>query len=144
MTFEAHHGAYLVSDDPERVDVATVHRWLSEDSYWSRGRTRETVERSIANSIPLGAYRGAAMIGFARVVTDRSTFAWLCDVFVAPDHRGAGVGKALVAAAVDHPDLTNIKRYVLATADAQDLYRQYGFELLDNPDRWMIRRGHTA
>jgi GNAT superfamily N-acetyltransferase len=99
------------------------------------------VERSIAHSIPLGAYHHEVIVGFARVVTDRSTFAWLCDVFVTPEHRNAGVGKALVAAAVGHPDLAEIKRFVLATADAHDLYRQYGFEIIERPERWMIRRG---
>ena len=141
MTFTTQAGEYLISDDPALIDIDVVHRWLSEDSYWSRGRTRQTVERSIAHSIPLGVYHHGVIVGFARVVTDRSTFAWLCDVFVTPEHRNAGVGKALVAAAVGHPDLAEIKRFVLATADAHDLYRQYGFELIERPERWMIRRG---
>jgi len=141
VTFTTQAGEYLISDDPALIDIDVVHRWLSEDSYWSRGRTRQTVERSIAHSIPLGVYHQGVIVGFARVVTDRSTFAWLCDVFVTPEHRNAGVGKALVAAAVGHPDLAEIKRFVLATADAHDLYRQYGFELIERPERWMIRRG---
>lgn len=141
MTFTTQAGEYLISDDPALIDIDVVHRWLSEDSYWSRGRTRQTVERSIAHSIPLGVYHHGVIVGFARVVTDRSTFAWLCDVFVTPEHRNAGVGKALVAAAVGHPDLAEIKRFVLATADAHDLYRQYGFEIIERPERWMIRRG---
>ena len=143
MTHSARAGNYLVTDDPALIDVDTVYRWLSEESYWSRDRTRETVERSIANSIPLGAYLDGTIVGFARVVTDRATFAWLCDVFVTPPHRQAGVGKALVAAAVGHPDLRDITRFVLATADAQGLYRQYGFEVIERPERWMIRRGPT-
>jgi GNAT superfamily N-acetyltransferase len=141
VTFTTQAGEYLISDDPALIDIDVVHRWLSEDSYWSRGRTRQTVERSIAHSIPLGVYHHGVIVGFARVVTDRSTFAWLCDVFVTPEHRNAGVGKALVAAAVGHPDLAEIKRFVLATADAHDLYRQYGFEIIERPERWMIRRG---
>ncbi|MEK7252740.1 MAG: GNAT family N-acetyltransferase, partial [Actinomycetota bacterium] len=139
-----HHGDYVISDDPALVDVDLVYAWLADTSYWAKGRTRETVQRSIANSIPLGVYHRGATVGFARVVTDRATFAWLCDVFVVEEHRGSGLGKALVEAAVTHPDLQEVKRFVLATADAHDLYRQYGFEVLDRPDRWMIRRGDTA
>ncbi len=141
MTNSRAVGGYVISDDPGRIDTSLVHRWLAAESYWARGRSREVVARSIANSIALGAYLGDVQVGVARIVTDRSTFAWLCDVFVAPDHRGHGLGKALVAAAVEHPELSDLKRFVLATADAHDLYRQYGFEVLDNPDRWMIRRG---
>jgi len=144
VTFSKSHGEYLISDDPALVDVDVVHGWLTDASYWARGRTRETVVRSIANSIPLGVYHRGVTVGFARLVTDRSTFAWLCDVFVLEEHRGAGLGKALVDAAVTHPDLQEVERFVLATADAHDLYGRYGFEILDRPDRWMIRRGSTA
>ncbi len=144
MTFSITHGEYVISDDPALVDVAKVHSWLDQTSYWAKGRTLETVERSIANSIPIGVYHRGATVGFARVVTDRSTFAWLCDVFVMEDHRGSGLGNALVEAAVNHPELQGIKRFVLATADAHDLYRKHGFEVLDRPDRWMFRRGDTA
>lgn len=144
MTFSKRHGKYLLSDDPALVDVDVVHAWLTDAAYWARGRTRETVVRSIANSIPLGAYCGEAPVGFARVVTDRSTFAWLCDVFVVEEHRGAGLGKALVEAAVTHPDVQEVTRFVLVTADAHGLYSQFGFEVLDRPDRWMIRRGGTV
>lgn len=140
MTFSCESGEYLVSDDPALLDREAVFRWVSEKSYWAQGRSRDTVERSLTNSITLGGYLHGSMVGFARVVTDRATFAWLCDVFVAPEHRGRGVGKALLTAAVDHPDLQNIQRFVLATADAHDLYRRFGFEVLDRPDRWMIRR----
>lgn len=144
MTISIRHGGYLISDDPERVDVAAVYTWLSESSYWAKGRSRATVERSIAHSIPLGAYDDDLLVGFARVVTDRATFAWLCDVFVLEEHRGRGLGRALVEAAVNHPDLVGIQRFVLATADAQDLYRQSGFETLAHPDRWMLRRGSIS
>lgn len=141
MTPSIRHGEYEISDDPARVDVAAVHQWLSESSYWANRRSLETVERSIANSIPLGAYLGEVLVGFARVVTDRATFAWLCDVFVLAEHRGRGLGRALVDGAVSHPDLAGIQRFVLATADAHDLYRKSGFEVLVHPDRWMLRRG---
>jgi GNAT superfamily N-acetyltransferase len=144
MTFSLQHGEYLVSDDPSLVDPETVFRWLNDESYWARGRSRQTVERSLAHSITLGGYLHGTMIGFARVVTDRATFAWLCDVFVMPEHRRRGVGKALLTAAVEHPDLQTIQRFVLATTDAHDLYRRFGFEILDRPDRWMIRRRPPA
>jgi GNAT superfamily N-acetyltransferase len=146
VTFELQCGDYTVSDEPDRVDRDLVHRWLSEASYWAAGRTRDTVDRSLDNgSVVLGAYHASgAMVGFARVVTDRATFGWLCDVFVLEDHRRRGLGKALMEAAVTHPDLRDLKRYVLATADAQDLYGRFGFGVLDRPQRWMIRRGPTA
>jgi GNAT superfamily N-acetyltransferase len=144
VTLSVRHGEYLISDDPARVDVAAVYTWLSESSYWAKGRSRETVERSISHSIPLGAYRGETLVGFARVVTDRATFAWLCDVFVLAEHRGQGLGQALVDAAVSHPELSGIQRFVLATADAHDLYRRSGFEVLPRPDRWMIRRDQVG
>jgi len=140
MTFSLEVGEYVVSDDLALVDREAVYRWLSEESYWARTRSRAIVERSLTHSMTLGAYHRGTMVGVARVVTDRATFAWLCDVFVTPDHRGRGLGKALVTAAVDHPDLQAISRFVLATADAHDLYRRAGFEVLDRPDRWMIRR----
>lgn len=146
MTFELDHDGYVVSDDPDRVDRDLVHRWLAESSYWAEGRTRETVDVSLDSSaVVLGVYdAGGAMVGFSRVVTDRSTFGWLCDVFVVDEHQGRGLGKAMMEAAVTHPDLRDLKRYVLATADAHGLYEQYGFEVLDRPERWMIRKGDTA
>ncbi len=135
---------YEITTDTDRIDPAIVHRWLAEESYWARGRTAELVARSMANSICFGAFDGAELVGFARVVTDRATFAWLCDVFVDGAHRGRGVGGALVAAAVDHPELAALKRFVLATADAHEVYRRHGFEVLDHPERWMMRRGTGA
>ncbi len=135
---------YEITTDTDRIDPAIVHRWLAEESYWARGRTAELVARSMANSICFGAFDGAELVGFARVVTDRATFAWLCDVFVDEAHRGRGVGGALVAAAVDHPELAALKRFVLATADAHEVYRRHGFEVLDHPERWMMRRGTGA
>ena len=146
MTFEHRHGDYVVSDAPARIDRDLLHRWLSDESYWAAGRTRETVDRALdTGSITFGVYDPAgAMVGSARVVTDRVTFGWLCDVFVVPEHRGKGLGMALVAAAVEHPDLRDLKRFLLATADAQALYAKFGFVVLERPERWMIRRGETA
>jgi len=129
---------YEISAVRERLDVDLIHRYLSEESYWARGRTREVVERSIENSLCLGAYvDGGEQVGFARVVTDRSTFAWLADVFVVEAHRGRGVGKLLVEAAIDDPGLTDVYRWLLGTADAHGLYGRYGFRAIRKPERLM-------
>ncbi len=132
---------YVVSTDKSRLDLARVHQWLSEQSYWAQGRTREAVERSVANSVVFGAYCGGEQVGFARAVTDEVTFAWLCDVFVSPDHRGRGVGKLLLRAATEHADGWGLRIMVLATRDAHGLYEAYGdFRVVENPERWMVRR----
>jgi N-acetylglutamate synthase-like GNAT family acetyltransferase len=145
VTFETHHGPYVISDDPARLDLAVVHDWLANHSYWAEGRLLDTVRKSIANSVVLGAYdEDGTTVGSARIVTDFCTFAWLCDVFVLDEHRGHGLGKALVETSVAHPQLQDLKRYVLATADAHDLYRQYGFEVMSDPERWMVRKGGIA
>jgi GNAT superfamily N-acetyltransferase len=131
---------FEISTDRERVDVGNVYAYLSEVVYWAKGRTRATVEKSIANSFCFGVVAGERQVGFARVVTDYATFAWLCDVFVDEAYRGQGLGKRLIEAAVAHPDLQGMRNFILATRDAHDLYRRYGgFELLTNPERWMAR-----
>jgi len=130
-----------VSADPSRLDVARIHRWLSEDAYWSLGRTREVVERSIEHSLNFGAYDDAGeQVGYARVVTDHATFAWLCDVYVDPSARGAGVGTALLEAVNAHLAGYRLSRTLLATADAHPLYERYGFAPLASPTRFMERR----
>jgi GNAT superfamily N-acetyltransferase len=126
-----------ISTDPERLDVGLIHRFLAEDSYWARGRTREAVERSIAHSLCFGAYADGRQVGFARAVTDRATFAWLADVFVVADQRGRGVGKLLVEAALGHPELVAVYRWLLGTADAHGLYRRFGFADLRDSGRFM-------
>jgi GNAT superfamily N-acetyltransferase len=144
--FEVVHGEYLISTDPARLDLGLIQRWLAEESYWAQGRTMETVERSVPTSLNFGAYTAdGAMVGAARMVTDYATFGWLCDVFVVDAHRGRGVGKALVAAAVTHPDMVGLKRTILATADAHSLYARHGFRPMGDPEnKWMIREGPTA
>jgi GNAT superfamily N-acetyltransferase len=129
----------VVSTDVSRLDIDTVHRWLSTDAYWAIGRARDVVERAVAGSLNFGAYVDDRQVGYARVVTDRATFAWLCDVYVDPDARGSGVGTALVGA-VDAA-LTDLKveRTVLATGDAHGLYAKFGFEPMPQPERWMLR-----
>lgn len=131
-----------ISTDPDRLDVDLVHAWLSTDAYWALGRTRDVVERSIAGSLTFGAYEGDQQVAFARVVTDGATFAWLCDVYVAPDRRGAGVGTTLLEAVTAHLAGLHLKRVVLATADAHGVYERFGFAPLAHPERWMAREGH--
>jgi GNAT superfamily N-acetyltransferase len=131
-----------ISTDPARLDVDTVHRWLSTDAYWALGRPREVVETSIANSLCFGAYDDGALVGFARLVTDRATFAWLCDVYVAPEHRGRGVGTALMDAIDRELVGRHIKRALLVTTSSPDLYARYGYApISDVPggSTWMGR-----
>ncbi len=135
-------GAVEISTDRSRLDVDRVHRWLSEEAYWALGRPQALTERAIAHSVCFGAYRAhdGAQVGFARVVTDHALFALLADVFVATEARGAGVGKALVAAVVAHPQLRDLRRMVLATDDAHGLYAAFGFTPVDDAEKWMSRR----
>ena len=136
---------YTLSTDRSRLDVALIHEALSRRAYWAHGRPPEVVQRSIEHSLCFGIYDAEGLAAFARVVTDYATFAWLCDVFVLEEHRGRGLGKWLVEAAVGHPDLEGLKLFVLATRDAHELYRRYGgFELLPAPERWMVRRPVAA
>jgi len=141
---ETSHGPYRISTDRSMVDLDAVHRFLSEESYWATGRSREIVERSIEHSpLVVGAYRDGRQIGFARMVTDLATFAWLCDVFVLDEARGSGVGIAVVRTIVEHPAVAGIKRQMLATADAHGLYACFGYEPLADPTRWMARQAPT-
>jgi GNAT superfamily N-acetyltransferase len=128
-----------VSTDDSLLDVDLVHRWLSEDAYWSLGRTRDQVERSLAHSVNVGAYDGDRQVGFLRIVTDQATFAWICDVYVDPAARGASVGKALMAECDRLCASYGVRRALLATADAHGLYAQFGFTPMADPGRWMER-----
>jgi len=128
-----------ISTDVARLDLGVVHGFLSRESHWARGIDRGTVERSVRNSLCFGAYRAGGLIGFARVVTDRATFAFVCDVFVIPEERGQGVAKLLVNAIMKHPDLQGLRRMALTSRDAQGLYERSGFSSLANPERWMER-----
>jgi len=129
---------FEADDDAGRIDVDVVHGFLST-SYWATGIPREVVERSIAGSLNLGVYDGeGAMVAFARAVTDRATFAWIADVFVVPSSRGRGLGRFVVSTLLEHPDLKGVRRLMLATADAHELYRSYGFGELADPSRMMV------
>jgi len=131
-----------ISCDPNRIDVALVHAFLRA-SYWAEGRSRETVERSIGNSLCFGAYTAGRQIAFARVITDRAVFAYLADVFVIPEFRRRGVSKALMRAILSHPDLQTLRTFSLGTRDAHGLYAQFGFEAIREPDRLMARYGRS-
>ena len=129
---------YEISTDLTRLNIDVIHDYLSNQSYWAVGRSRKTVEKAIENSLNFGVYLGEQQVGFARVVSDFATMAWVCDVFVLEEHRGHGLGKALVEVVVSHPDLQNLRRLLLATRDAHDLYSKYGgFSLLKAPENWM-------
>jgi GNAT superfamily N-acetyltransferase len=118
-------GEYEISTDPARLDLAVTHRFLSEEAYWSPGVPLDVVKRAIEASINFGLYKDGAQVGFTRVVSDRATFAWICDVFVLPEHRGYGLGKWLMECVTSHPELQGLRRWMLATRDAHGLYEQY-------------------
>ena len=135
------HG-YEISTARERIDVGVVHRYLSEDAYWSPGVARAVVERAIANSLCFGLYDPeGAQAGFARAVTDRATFAYLADVFVLEGHRGRGLGAWLVETVLAHPDLQGLRRIELATVDAHALYERFGFAPLERVERFLAIEG---
>ena len=133
---------YRVTDAHSAIDLDRVHWWLSEDTYWALGRSRAVVERSIAGSLVFGLFApDDEFVGFCRMVTDRATFAWLCDVYVARPISRNGGGHVHGPLAVQHPDIAAVKRQVLATADAHGLYEKFGFRGFsdDERDRWMVR-----
>jgi GNAT superfamily N-acetyltransferase len=138
MEQEYQRGEYTISTDPARLDVDAILGFLSGSSYWAHGRTLQVTQRSIQHSLCFGVYAGGTQAGFARVVTDYATFAWLCDVFILPEHRGNGLGKWLVETIATYPALRGPKLFVLATRNAHELYRRYGgFTELAAPERWM-------
>ncbi|MBD8525402.1 GNAT family N-acetyltransferase [Pseudomarimonas arenosa] len=120
--------AVHIDSDRDRLDRAMIHRFLSEQSYWAAGISRDLVDRSIDHALCFGAYVEAQQVGFARVVTDYATFGYLADVFVLPAFRGGGIARRLIAAAMAHPDVANLRRIMLATRDAHALYTSFGFQ----------------
>lgn len=128
--------AYTISTDPQRLDRAVIHEFLRE-SYWAPGIPREVVDASIRNSLPFGLFEADALIGFARVITDFATFAYVADVFVLPSHRGRGLATWLMEVVRGHPELQGLRRWVLATRDAHGLYKKTGFAELKEPGRFM-------
>ncbi len=146
MTIVEHQrGNHVVSTDKTRLDVALIHDYLSHTAYWALGRPLNIVQRSIEHSLCFGVYEGEQQVGFARVVTDYATFAWLCDVFVLESHRRQGLGKWLVECVVAHPELRGLRAFLLATRDAHELYRRYGgFEAIAVPEKLMARANSQA
>jgi GNAT superfamily N-acetyltransferase len=136
MTDAAPPDEYVLTTDKSRLDVTAIHAFLAR-SYWSPGVSREIVERSIANSLCFGVLHGGAQVGFARVITDKATYAYLSDVYILESHRGRGLGKRLMAFIQSQEDLRGLRRFMLATNDAHGLYRQFGFKELANPSRMM-------
>jgi GNAT superfamily N-acetyltransferase len=139
MQTEWQRGRYAISTDNNCLDISVIHDFVSNQSYWGQGRTIEVVKRSIDNSLNFGLYHDADQVGFARVVTDYATFAWLADVFVLSAHRGGGLSKWLMEVILAHPQLQGFRRWVLATKDAHSLYERFGFIPLHRPERWMER-----
>jgi GNAT superfamily N-acetyltransferase len=127
---------YSISCDRDKLDLSVVHGFLST-SYWSPGLPIDVLRRAIAGSLCFGLYHGNAQVGFARVVTDKATFAYLCDVFVLEEHRGKKLGRWLMESVASHPDLQGLRRFVLVTRDAHGLYDQFGFRPLSRPEGYM-------
>src|SRR5262245_16572910 len=136
MNIEAARGEFTISTDRDRLDLNAVHSYLVQ-SYWAEGIPLEILRKAVAESHCYGLYREAEQIGFARVVTDRATFAYLCDVYVLEAFRGRGLGKWLMQVVMEHPDLQGLRRFVLVTRDAHELYRPFGFTSLANPGGFM-------
>lgn len=128
---------YQISTDPALLNLDVIHGFISQESYWAKAIPRALIERTIQNSLCWGVYHGTVQVGFARVISDKATFAYLADVFILPEHRGKGLSKALVATILAHPDLQGLRRWMLITTDAQGLYEQFGFKPVPHPERHM-------
>lgn len=128
---------FIISTDKNLLDFEAIYTYLDRDSYWAKGIPVETLKKAIENSICFGVYQQNKQAAFARVVTDKATFAYICDVFVLPDFRGDGLSKWLIQTIIAYPELRGLRRWSLATADAHGLYSQFGFTQISRPDRWM-------
>jgi N-acetylglutamate synthase-like GNAT family acetyltransferase len=134
--FETQRDPFTISTDPARLDIDAICDFLTR-AYWANTRPRERTERAIQNSLVFGVYDGDKQIGVARVVTDYSIFAYLCDVFIHEDYRTHGLGKWLIQTIMEHPNLREMRRWVLVTNDAHGLYKQFGFTSIEDPEHWM-------
>ena len=143
-TYELNENGLLISDDTSKLDRKLIFDFLRERSYWAQDVTREILDRSIENSLCFGVYLDGRQIGFARVVTDFATFAWLADVFIVEEQRGHGFSKKLVAAVLAHPRLRGLRRFMLGTRDAHGLYGRFGFKPLAFPERFMEFRSKSS
>ncbi len=133
---EHHRDGFVISTEKDKLQLDEIYTYLSR-SYWARGRTREVVQLSLQHSLCFGLYKDGRQIGLARVISDRATYAYLCDVYVLEDYQGRGLGTWLISAVMAHPELQGLRRWTLATRDAHDLYRKFGFTELKSPERWM-------
>ena len=129
--------SYAITTDKGQIDVAYTHQYLSQHSYWAQNIPLDVVRRSIEGALCFVVLHQGRQVGFARVITDGATFAYLADVFIDPAHRGRGLSKWLMQVIMDYPTLQGLRRFLLATRDAHTLYQQFGFEPLTLPDRWM-------
>ena len=141
---EWQNGKFTVSTDKSRLQIEVIHSFLANDSYWAQARLLEQTQTAIENSICFGVYLDGRQVGFARVISDQATFAYIGDVFVVEEFRGRGLSKWLMEVIVSHPDLQNLRRWVLATRDAHGLYEKFDFRPLKVPDRWMERTAPDA
>ena len=137
-------GEYSIDTDKERLQLDVIQKFLVDDSYWAQGRTIEQTQRALDNSVCFGLYHEDKQIGFARVVSDFATFAYLGDVFVLKEFRRRGLSKWLMETIISQPELQGLRRWVLATRDAHTLYEKYGFHSLKFPDRWMEKPAPDA
>jgi GNAT superfamily N-acetyltransferase len=135
-TMTIYKNEYSISTDKDLLNVDHIHSFLSQ-TYWAEGIPREIVAKSIEGSMCFGVYHKENQVGFARMITDQATFAYLADVFITPTHRGKGLSKWLVETILSHPELQGLRRILLATRDAHGLYEQFGFTPLTIPERWM-------
>lgn len=131
---------YHISTEPSKLDLDFIHHYLSQQSYWAKGRSKELVKRSIDNSLCFGLYEDVKQIGFARIATDYVVFAWLMDLFIDPDYRGRGLAAKLVKYIINHPSLTDVNGIGLRTEDAHELYDRFGFGQIPKPETWMFRK----
>lgn len=138
MLQEWHNAPHTISTDPHRLDLQAIQQLLST-AYWARNRSLATIQRSIAHSLCFGVYQGKEQVGFARVITDYATFAYLADVVIADEARGQGLGTWLIRCITEHPELQGLRRWVLVTQDAHTLYAKFGWTPLAHPERWMER-----
>jgi GNAT superfamily N-acetyltransferase len=135
---ERRKGVYLISSDPDKLDLKFIHHWLAEESYWCKGIPFEVVQRLVTHSLCWGVYyESGEQVGFGRVVTDYATFAWLTDVFIVESHRGNGLSVILMELILDHPELQILRRWLLGTDFAHGLYRKFGFTDLDHPENFL-------
>ncbi len=138
--FEKTYGEFLVSTDKSKLEIDTIHHFLTKESYWSQNIPLAIVRKSIENSLCFGVYHQSRQIGFARVITDFASFAYLADVFIINEFRRKGLSKILMKTIISHPDLQGLRRWMLGTRDAQGLYAKYGFTPMANPERFMEKR----